>query len=141
MATRESADPLQRRIGATLGALPPAPRYLVAFSGGRDSVVLLHGLCAIAESLPGPVEAVYVNHGLQHAADEWAQFCQTICNRWQTDGGQVSCWLGFSYPSDVLDGDPGPPNIRLTRPSEDIKSIFVACALTMNAEACKTHIR
>lgn len=65
---------------------------------------------------------------------------ETIWNRSQTDGGPVNCWLTFTYPSDILDGDPGPPDFNLSSPPEDIKSIFVACALTMDFEACKSQI-
>jgi len=65
---------------------------------------------------------------------------ETIWNRGQTDGGPVTCWLTFTYPSDILDGDPGPPDFQLARSPEDIKTIFVACALTMDVEACKSQL-
>lgn len=59
----------------------PAPgsggRYLVAFSGGLDSTVLLYSLAAAAGDTP--VEAIHVHHGLQAAADEWAAHCRTQC--------------------------------------------------------------
>ena len=71
MPTREPADWLLRRLIDRLSALPAAPRYLVGLSGGRDSMVLLHSLCAIADTLPGTIEAVHINHGLQAGANEW----------------------------------------------------------------------
>lgn len=59
----------------------PAPeaggRYLVAFSGGLDSTVLLHALAAAAGEVP--VAAVHVHHGLQAAADDWAAHCRRQC--------------------------------------------------------------
>ena len=82
MPTREPADWLLRRLIDRLSALPAAPRYLVGLSGGRDSMVLLHSLCAIADTLPGTIEAVHINHGLQAGANEWAEFCQRTCDRW-----------------------------------------------------------
>lgn len=50
--------------------------YLVGYSGGLDSHVLLH-LCALSSSLP--VRAVYIHHGLQAEADYWSEHCAEIC--------------------------------------------------------------
>ena len=52
-------------------------RYLVAFSGGLDSHVLLH-LCKQCTSLP--VRAVYIHHGLQDEADQWSEHCAEVCD-------------------------------------------------------------
>lgn len=59
--------------------LPPVSggRYLIAFSGGLDSTVLLHALAAAAGDTP--LEAVHVHHGLQDTADEWAVHCRRQC--------------------------------------------------------------
>jgi len=53
--------------------------YWVAFSGGLDSQVLLHGLHASLSQLGTEIKAVHVNHGLSPNADEWSQFCQQVC--------------------------------------------------------------
>lgn len=50
-------------------------RIFVAYSGGVDSHVLLH-LCAASAALKNRLTAVYVHHGLQAAAEEWAVHCQ-----------------------------------------------------------------
>ena len=57
-----------------------APAWLVAFSGGLDSTVLLHQLSALAHlhRLP-PLRAIHIHHGLQAAADAWPQHCQAFC--------------------------------------------------------------
>lgn len=55
-------------------------RYLVAYSGGLDSHVLLH-LCARFAKLP--VRAVYIHHGLQAAADQWSEHCAEVCEALQ----------------------------------------------------------
>ena len=56
----------------------------VAFSGGMDSMVLLHLLVALRErDLLSQLKAVHVHHGLSDFADRWANFCQTVCQRWQ----------------------------------------------------------
>ncbi len=83
MATANCADPLQRQIRATLDMLPAAEHYVVALSGGRDSVALLHALLAITQSDGPPITAVHVNHGLQSAAGDWVEFCTALCERWR----------------------------------------------------------
>jgi tRNA(Ile)-lysidine synthase len=61
----------------------PAPSgYLVAYSGGCDSHVLLHALAAVREQLPVPnVEVIHINHGLQSEAPQWQAHCKNVCNR------------------------------------------------------------
>ncbi len=49
--------------------------YVVAYSGGIDSHVLLH----CCKKLNLTVRAVHVHHGLQNIADEWVNHCQSIC--------------------------------------------------------------
>lgn len=46
----------------------------IAYSGGIDSHVLLH-LCAGQADLHSRITAVYVHHGLQAQADDWAAHC------------------------------------------------------------------
>ena len=67
-------------FGQHLRALNPArssPTYLVAYSGGLDSQVLLH-LCS---RLDLPVRAVHVHHGLQSQADAWVEHCANTCRQ------------------------------------------------------------
>lgn len=53
----------------------------VALSGGVDSVVLLHILSCLKEELGFKLYAVHINHGLQHCADEWVDFCKKLCGK------------------------------------------------------------
>lgn len=46
---------------------------LVGYSGGLDSVVLLHAAAAVCGA--DAITAVHVNHGLQDQAGDWAQQC------------------------------------------------------------------
>ncbi|MEX0951514.1 MAG: tRNA lysidine(34) synthetase TilS [Gammaproteobacteria bacterium] len=56
--------------------------FLLAYSGGMDSHVLLHALSCI--TAPGwSVAAVHINHGLHPAAGDWAQHCRQTCERLQ----------------------------------------------------------
>lgn len=54
-------------------------RLWLAYSGGLDSHVLLHAIAAIRSQLPvSTVQAIHIHHGLQPAADAWADHCQHI---------------------------------------------------------------
>lgn len=55
--------------------------YLVAFSGGLDSQVLLHALAGLRPELGVPVDAIHVHHGLSPNADQWAAQCTNVCAR------------------------------------------------------------
>lgn len=59
---------------------PEVNRFIVAYSGGLDSHVLLHALASDRGQL-GKAEfiAVYVNHGLSPHADRWAEHCKIQC--------------------------------------------------------------
>lgn len=60
--------------------LPVAGETLVVgFSGGRDSMALLHGLLALREQLGFTLAALHVNHHLHAQADAWQQFCEDVC--------------------------------------------------------------
>ncbi len=76
-----SADKLLR----ALQQAPAAKRYVVALSGGLDSVVLLRSLCALrAEGqLTSEISALHINHNLSPSAQQWQAFCQQICADWQ----------------------------------------------------------
>lgn len=72
-------------ITAALAPTPANARVLVAYSGGVDSHVLLHLAASIAP-LRGNITAVYVHHGLQEVASDWAVHC-----------GQVAEGLGVGF--------------------------------------------
>lgn len=61
-------------------------RYVVAFSGGLDSSVLLHALVSLRAELRIPLLAIHVDHGLQEASDVWSEHC-----------GEVAHELGVDY--------------------------------------------
>ena len=60
----------------SLSVPPENAHYVVAYSGGIDSHVLLH----CCKKLNLTVRAVHVHHGLQNIADEWVIHCQSICS-------------------------------------------------------------
>ncbi len=56
-----------------------ARRWVVAYSGGCDSHVLLHALLHCRANPKPPLAALHVNHGLSPHADRWQQHCQSCC--------------------------------------------------------------
>ena len=52
-------------------------KYVIAYSGGVDSLVLLHCFKQVNVA----VRALHVHHGLQTVADDWVTHCQKICEQ------------------------------------------------------------
>jgi tRNA(Ile)-lysidine synthase len=73
------------RLQRDLAKLPDAAGYLVAFSGGLDSQVLLTALYRYGlyhQSLSRSatrLRAIHVNHGLSPHADDWQRHCEARC--------------------------------------------------------------
>ena len=62
------------KLHTVLSGFPSTNNYVVAYSGGCDSLVLLHSLASLA--LPDvSIRAVYVDHGLQAESVEWGRQC------------------------------------------------------------------
>lgn len=53
--------------------------FLIAYSGGLDSHVLLHAFATLANEQKIKLSAVHINHGLQPEADDWATHCRHTC--------------------------------------------------------------
>ncbi len=53
-------------------------RYLVAFSGGIDSSVLLHALAVSSGDHQTPILAIHINHGLHQDAPAWEAHCDGV---------------------------------------------------------------
>lgn len=86
----------EKNSGDSISTSPP-PSLVVGFSGGVDSLVLLHALSSL---LPSPelsasklpilvsssvfnIKAIHVNHRLNPQADEWQSFCVSFCEKRQ----------------------------------------------------------
>lgn len=67
----------------SLTAAQDVSRWLVAFSGGMDSAVLLHAL--VNAEFRIPVVAVHINHGLHEDADRWAEHCRQVVEKLDLD--------------------------------------------------------
>ena len=84
--SRQDSPPLPKLTPGTLRTAldacftEPAPRdFIVAFSGGRDSRVLLDALINLAARDGIRVTAAHFNHALQPDAEIWQAFCERCC--------------------------------------------------------------
>lgn len=66
-------------LAAELAAEPDVRRWVLAFSGGLDSSLLLE-LCARL-NLPQPLLAVHIDHQLQAVSRQWCDHCRDHCER------------------------------------------------------------
>ncbi len=64
---------------AQLDAWPGVRRFIVGYSGGVDSHVLLHRL-ANQRYRDRTLTALYVDHGLQAASAAWGEHCASVCH-------------------------------------------------------------
>lgn len=78
----ESPDPLRDSVADCLSRhLSPDQRLTVGFSGGRDSVALLHIAHGLQSTLGFQLTACHVNHRISAQAGEWQNFCDIFCDR------------------------------------------------------------
>jgi tRNA(Ile)-lysidine synthase len=84
-SSRNSPPPdLPAIVGRVLAdATRAGDRLVVGLSGGIDSVVLLHVLCALRRARDLVLSAIHVNHGLSPRAGQWEDFCRQLCGQWQ----------------------------------------------------------
>jgi tRNA(Ile)-lysidine synthase len=69
---------LLSRLAKLAEGIDKPRRFLVAFSGGMDSTVLLHSLAASADKHRTPILAFHINHGLHDEAPEWEAHCRSL---------------------------------------------------------------
>ena len=60
-------------------------RYLLAFSGGLDSTVLLHALAALRDEHRVPLLALHVDHGLHENSATWSEHCRAVAENLGVD--------------------------------------------------------
>ena len=82
--TLSSVSTLMMMIPDMAQTLQPHRHFLVAFSGGLDSSVLLYRLVCWREQDPTvQLRAMHIHHGLSANADDWVAHCRQICQQWQ----------------------------------------------------------
>lgn len=71
------SNSVEKAIDFFLEELGAHKKITVAFSGGKDSTVLLH--CLLQKISSSRLNAIYINHQLQSNADSWGVFCRKFC--------------------------------------------------------------
>lgn len=80
---KDKSSSLLENISCKLDKLP-TKKILLAYSGGVDSLVLLHTLYVINKSQHNlSIRVMHVNHGLQQDALKWQQQAAELCNTWK----------------------------------------------------------
>jgi tRNA(Ile)-lysidine synthase len=79
-------DNIVGKVGGTIekyGLIEKGDRVLVGFSGGTDSVAMLHILHQLQKKLEFSMAAVYINHNIRpRAAKKEARFCEDFCREY-----------------------------------------------------------
>lgn len=76
-----SKQSLLTQLAEQLTPYQEATRWLIGFSGGMDSSVLLHLITQLAKKRQTPpLLAIHIHHGLQRIAEKWPAQCEAICN-------------------------------------------------------------
>lgn len=79
----------------------PGCRVCIGLSGGMDSVVLLALLSQLRTILDLQLSAIHVHHGLSQNADQWAQFCASLCAAYSIPVAVVRVHIDRSSPGGV----------------------------------------
>ena len=81
MALNDSANKIKRALDS-FDMLDKGDSVLVGFSGGKDSVVLLHALNSIAAEYSLNLTALHVNHNIRgEEAKRDEEFCIELCKK------------------------------------------------------------
>jgi tRNA(Ile)-lysidine synthase len=67
------------KLSQIISSLISSKKVYVAYSGGVDSHVLLHSLCALNSDVE--IIAIHIDHGLNPNSWMWVQHCEEICKK------------------------------------------------------------
>ena len=66
-------------LSTFLDTIPNCNRFLIAYSGGMDSHVLLHLMASLNPDAGYSTKAVHINHNIQPESRSWTVHCQDVC--------------------------------------------------------------
>jgi len=73
-------DQLHPIIQNAVRAIPESEHYLIALSGGLDSMALLQfAVPYLLQAKYSKIQVIHIHHGLSANADDWAEHCQSVC--------------------------------------------------------------
>ena len=73
-----NAGILRQQLGQLELVAGKPSRYVIAFSGGLDSTVLLHALASLRDELGVPIVAIHIDHGLHEDSGAWGEHCRVV---------------------------------------------------------------
>ena len=76
-------DSIANFINEKLDQCHSPARYIIAFSGGLDSSVLLHNIVYLKEKKP--IIAIHVNHQISEYSEEWENYCRDVAKSYGVD--------------------------------------------------------
>jgi tRNA(Ile)-lysidine synthase len=79
MTNFEAKPSLPPAILTAIRLIPECDQYFIGFSGGLDSLALIHFCVPYLQRFTSNITVIHVHHGLSDSADEWAGFCRNIC--------------------------------------------------------------
>ena len=74
-------------------ALDSKANFYVAYSGGKDSTVLLHLMTTLQQKHGFSLTALHVNHNFSESSADWAEHCQQVCQNLGVAMKQISLHL------------------------------------------------
>ena len=66
-------------LSSAVETIPKRSRYVIALSGGLDSMALLYFALPVIRAISSDISVVHVHHGLSVNADVWANHCREVC--------------------------------------------------------------
>ncbi len=81
MRLARSVSDIEAALVESLQSLPKSRDWVVAYSGGLDSSVLLYACRRFCQDQSPviPLSAIHVHHGLSKYADQWLLHCESVC--------------------------------------------------------------
>lgn len=93
---------VERALAVVIAEHGTHKRYLIAYSGGLDSTVLLAALAKMKDRDGIHCLALHIHHGLSINADDWSTHCQTICSQLALPYQEIAITLRLQ-PGDSLE--------------------------------------
>ncbi len=102
--------------------------YLIAYSGGLDSHVLLHLMVELRQQFPAlKLQVVHIHHGLSRYASAWADHCQNVC-----------ALLPVKFSIEKIDHTP-PPKASIEAWAREARYAIFKKKLAVNATLMTAH--
>lgn len=111
-------------LGLFLERVSPSSRYLLAISGGADSLALTHLFARLCPSKRIRLRACYVDHGLHPDAESWGEYCRGFCHALNVQFTEIKVQLD-TLPGDSLEAKARDIRYRSLAEQMEVGSVLV----------------